>query len=180
MLLILVFGVQGCTVGFSPAPSHISDEERIKETIHTYFTLRYQALQANVPLVLDAIVDLTDPKALEWLKLEADRRAVEMAIHSEFPMTIVAYKYDLNFTGIEITQNTAVVQLLEGNQITYANNPESPSWLAGLEHEISLVKGYDQWLLTNDVYSDDIIRLLKISTKEKLIDTIKFNAAHTK
>lgn len=181
ILLILGFlGTPGCAGWFSPVATQASDEDQIKAAVQAYFSLRYQALQANLPLVLDAVVDQTDPKTSEWLKLEADRREVEMFIHSEYEMQILAYKFDLNYTRIEIIQNRASVHLFEGNEITYANNPDYPAALAGLEHELSLLKANDQWLISNDDYSDEIVRLLRISTKEKLLETVKFNADHNK
>jgi hypothetical protein len=98
-----------------------------------------------------------------------------MLIHSEYNMEIIDYKFYLDFKKVEIEQDRAIVNLLESNEITYANNPKHPSAMAGLEHVISLLKVKGDWLITNDYYDDDLTRLLRISSKDELLKNVRKN-----
>jgi len=60
-----------------------SDEEVIKNAVNSYFTVRYKTLQTNGTQDYSTIIDSQAANA-EWLKLEEDKRNLEMVIHSTY------------------------------------------------------------------------------------------------
>jgi hypothetical protein len=84
LLVVVYFGVSGgVTEVVAATKINKTEKERIKEAIITYFSLRYSALKTNQPIDFSTSIVSQDFKTAEWIKLEADRRDVEMRIHKQ-------------------------------------------------------------------------------------------------
>ncbi|MFC1878548.1 amidase domain-containing protein [Chloroflexota bacterium] len=155
------------------------DVTKVKETIYAYFTLRYDALKANKPYAdYSPVIDDLENCSTEWLQMESDIRALRHFIHSIYEVTIIDYRFQLDFESIQVDGNEAVVKLRESNEIYYKRRPTEPSKLANIEHKIWLRKTENGWLITNDKYSDDFTRLLDGSSLEVLFENVRRNHGH--
>jgi hypothetical protein len=172
--LILVAGIFIFEPYYSKKMGEL-DEQEVKDTINSYFSMRYKTLQSNEPLDFSIIFDGQEIDTTDWLGTERDKRDVEIFIQTIFEQYIIDYSYHLDFKTIEIDRDRATVELLEGNKITYENNPMYPSEMANIEHEITLIKTSDGWKVMKDAYSDDLTRLLKYSSKEVIFKNIQSN-----
>lgn len=176
-IVILAIGV-GASVSWA-SPGIDEDSASIKETIYAYFTLRYEALKANQPEVdYSAVTDDIENCSSEWLQMERDIRALHHFIHSVYEVTIIDYRFQLDFESIRVDGDEVVVRLRESNEIYYLRRPTEPSKSANIEHEIWLRRTENGWLITNDKYSDDFTRALEGSSLEALFEIVRKNHDH--
>jgi len=151
-------------------------EIRIKITIAEYFDLKYDAIKTKKEFVdFSSVIDERLIEDIAWLNLERDKHDVQLFIHKTYGTRIIDYQIYINCQSIEINGDTASVNLFEGNEVTYKKNPEHPSKLANLEHEIWLKRSNSGWKIVKDVYRDHLIDQLEGSSKEKLYKIILKN-----
>ncbi|GAP09470.1 protein containing putative amidase domain [Bellilinea caldifistulae] len=174
-ILVLLFSFNTFTVA-SASDKDSQEESKIKETINSYFQLRYEALKSLKPADFSSLATTTDNVSTEkWLRQEQDRQDVELFIAETFKTSYLEYKFFLDYQSIEINGNEAVAKLLESNEVFFTSNPTLPSRTANLEHTITLENMNGGWKISNDQYRDETIELLETSTKDDILRNIQIN-----
>jgi hypothetical protein len=177
LIVVLIIGT-GTSVSRASLGTD-GDVTQIEETIYEYFMLRYDALKANKSYTdYSPVTDDFENCSTEWLQMESDLRALRHFIHNIYEVTIIDYRFRLDFEKISIDGDNAVVWLRESNEIYYKRRPTEPSKLANIEHEIWLRKTENGWLITNDKYSNDFTKLLEGSSLEILFENVRRNHDH--
>jgi hypothetical protein len=124
------------------------------------------------------MIDDLEHCSSEWLRMESDLRALEHYIHTIYEVTIIDYRFQLDFESVHVNGDKAVVRLREGNEIYYKRLPTEPSKMANVEHEIWLVKTKTGWRITNDKYSNVNTRVLEGSSLVTLFENVRRNHAN--
>jgi hypothetical protein len=155
-----------------------SDTAKIKATIQSYFIQRYEAQKALVKpaagysSLYSSMIENADPL---WLQREQDRLEILLTIAETTRFNFTAYKFSLDYQGINVTGNIATVSLLESNWLSYPGSSE-PSLLGNLAHTIALKKNPGgAWRITKDDYLDDTLRSMAGATKADVLKTIHNN-----
>jgi hypothetical protein len=145
----------------------LSEEERIKIAIDTYFTLRYEA--HNSVMEQDFSSLLSDG-TLDWVTKEKDRREIERYIDCMFDTGHQSYKFNLDYASIEIKNGNAVALLTESNRV-------GGSKMGGMSHKITLSKQHHGWVIDNDEYRDELSRGMEHRSKEDIKKQVDENYA---
>lgn len=149
-----------------------NDEEKIKIAIDTYFTLRYEGQKL---LQMQDFSVLVEDNALDWIRLEKDKREIELYIASKFDLGYESYAFTINYNSIEIKNDKAVVHLQQSHQVVYKATSPEISELANLGHTITLHKKGGVWVIYTDEYQDEYTQLLTTTTKEKVKQQVDYN-----
>ena len=153
---------------------NLTDEQKVVNTIDTYFKLRYEGqrllqLQDFSWLVFDS------PEARNWASKEQDKREVELFVASTYKLNYVKYDYSLDYESVEVKGGKASVRLQKSHSVIFEVIAPEISKLSGLEHVITLRKTNAGWVIVSDEYQDDLMRAMKYETKEELIDHVRSN-----
>jgi len=152
--------------------SDLSEEEKIKAAIDAYFTLRYEGQKH---LKAQDFSVLIEDDTLDWVKLEKDKREIELYIASTFNLGYQSYAFTINYNSIEITNNKAVVQLNQSHQVVYEATAPEISELTNLFHTITLHNKGGIWAIYKVEYQDEFTKLLTTTPKEKIKQQIDYN-----
>ena len=152
--------------------SELSEEEKIKALIDAYFTLRYEGQKL---LEAQDFSVLVEDNTLSWVKLEKDRREIELYIASTFGLRYQSYAFTINYNSIEVTNNKAVVQLQQSHQVVYEATTPEISELTNLVHTLTLHSKGGVWVIYKDEYQDEFTKLLTTTPKEKIKQQIDYN-----
>jgi hypothetical protein len=150
----------------------LNDEEKIKVTIDAYFTLRYEGQKA---VAAQDFSPLVEDNTLDWVKKEIDKQEIELYIDCMFDTGYRSYKFDLDYSSLEIKADTADVVLIESNQVVQSAVASEVSKLGGLSHRITLHRKNGVWVIYQDEYKDDYTELIASSTKEEIKKQIDKN-----
>lgn len=143
----------------------LNDEEKIKITIDTYFTLRYEGQKSITEQDFSSLVE---DDTLDWVKKERDKREIELYIACMFDLGYQSYKFDLDYTSIEIKKDKAEVLLTESHQVVFNAIAPQVSEMSGLSHQITLHNKNGVWVIYQDEYKDENTQLIASSTKEEI------------
>ncbi len=162
----------------NPSTGQSSDREEISQILNEYFYRKYEALKTNNPFDLSRIVDKSNPSTSQWLTLEQDAMDMHHLIYSQWNVRILEYDFDFEMTNFESKGNYAVVSLLENAMVRYSDNPDNPSFMYQNPHTINMVRNSAAWKILNDTYKDNMIELIKSTSKEKIKKSIQSNRAN--
>lgn len=151
--------------------SDLSDEEKIKIAIDTYFTLRYEGQKT---LIAQDFSDLIEDDTLDWVKKEKDKRDIEIYIADLYDTPYVSYSYTLEYDSIDIDKKKAVVQLRESNEVVTMPDLVT-SKMGNLPHTFTLHNKKGEWVIYKDEYKDEISEGLKHQPKEELLKQVDDN-----
>jgi hypothetical protein len=152
----------------------LNDEEKIKITIDTYFTLRYEGQKV---VAAQDFSSLIEDNSLDWVKKEIDKREIELYIACMFNTSYKSYNFDLDYSSIEIKKDTAEALLIESNQVVHNAVAPQVSEMSGLSHQITLHNRNDGWVIYQDQYKDENTQLIASSTKEEIKKQVDANYA---
>ena len=130
--------------------STLSDEEKVKSAIETYFTLGYESQKK---LSQQDFSFLIDDNNQNWVKLEKDKLELLIYISTVFQTPITNYKFNIDYDKIEVNGENARVSLRESNEITTLPDLVT-SRLGNLAHLITLHYVNDGWKINQDEYQD--------------------------
>jgi len=164
-------------------PTRVKQQEEIKNTIQTYFELRYRALSVSPPVdiqqdIFGGLVSDGDD-AKDFLAAETAKLAVERKWYELNRLRYAKYEYSLQYKDIVFgaSAQTATVSLHEYFdiicEIAIENNSQNPSACAigELAHEIILRNESNRWEIISDTYWDSWWRQFRkpgLSTNEIL------------
>lgn len=151
--------------------SELSEEEKIKSLIDAYFTLRYEGQKL---LEAQDFSVLVEDNALGWVKLEKDKRYIELYSATLYNTPYVSYSYSIDYDSIQIDKNLALVQLRESNEVVTLPDLVT-SKMGNLKHTFTLHNKNGEWKIYKDEYQDEISEGLKHQTKEELITNVNKN-----
>lgn len=151
------------------------EEQGIKDTINTYFALRYAEVKTLNSSDFSGILDESDTVTADWQKTEKNRSEIKKTIATTFGENILDAKFSLNYLSINISDKKATVTLLESNVIVYSSDPTDPSKMADLPHEITLKIKDGKWVIQKDKYEDELTYVLSHSSMEEAFNNIKIN-----
>ncbi|MDD5369933.1 MAG: amidase domain-containing protein [Anaerolineaceae bacterium] len=150
----------------------ITDEDKIKAVINSYFYLRYEGQKQ---LKEQDYSSLLADKTQKWVQEEEDKREIEFYVASIFKLNYVDYKYALDYDSIEIISNIATVHLRENHEVIFEAIAPEVSKLANLEHVITLRKSSYRWAIVSDEYQDEVTRMMTAETKESILKRVRLN-----
>jgi hypothetical protein len=150
-------------------------EQEIKDTIQTYFALRYAELKTLNPADYSDILDLSDPVTTAWRQMEKSRSEIKKRIAKTFEENILDVQFSLDYTAVNRSGTKAVVMLLESNEIVYSSVPSEPAKMADLPHEITLKIKDGRWVIQQDRYQDELTYVLVHASLEEAFENIKIN-----
>jgi len=152
----------------------LNNQEKIKIAIDTYFTLRYEGQKAVAAQDFSTVVE---DSTLDWVKKEIDKREVELYIACMFDLGYQSYKFNLDYSSIEIKEDQAEVSLLESNRVVHNAVVPQVSEMSGMSHQITLHKKNGVWVIYEDQYRDENTQLIASSTKEEIKKQVDANYA---
>jgi len=143
----------------------LSDEEKIKAAINTYFTIRYEGQKS---IVQQDFSSLVEDDTLDWVMKEKDKREIELYIASLFDLGYQSYKFNLDYDSIDIKNSKAVVELRESHAVIFRAIAPDESMLFNLPHTLTLHYKNDAWIIHKDEYKDELSQQLKHMTKDDI------------
>ncbi len=151
---------------------NLDDEAKIKAAIDSYFTLKYEGQKLLEPQDFSILIE---NEALDWVKMEKDKRDIEIYVANLYESPYLKYKYTLDYDSIIISGNKATVQLRESNEVT-TKRDLSTSYMGNLPHLFILHKIDPKgWVIYQDEYQDEISQGLVLQTKEELLQKANEN-----
>jgi len=155
----------------------VEEQEAIKNTVQSYFEIRYRALSVSDSDDFkqngfgDLISDLHE--AGVFLQQELGKLRVEIKRAELDHLRYAQYQFFLDFRNIVVDASgqTATLIVVEENEVIHELsqqlNPENPpvTNLYNVEHTIVLHKKQDQWKLVSDDYNDYVWALLRRNGK---------------
>lgn len=154
--------------------ARLTDEEKIKNTIDTYFKLRYESRKLLKPLDFSFLMADT-PQAQEWDQRERDKREIELYNAALYRLNYLKYDYFIDYKDIELKDGRANVWLSESHEVVFEAIAPQVSKLDGLEHVIRLVDTEVGWVIVDDKYKDELTRLMEHADKDSIIEHIQIN-----
>lgn len=155
----------------------LSDEEKIQTAIEAYFTARYESQKLGE---LQNYSPLLDNDHAAWVMKENDKREIELLIASLFDLNYVEYTFTLEYDSIEIHDNEAIVQLRESHEVIFLALDPDPSFLYNLGHTFTLRQRMGAWVITSDVYQDELSQLMENENKDEILNRIHENYINEK
>lgn len=152
------------------ADPNLSDEEKVKNAIDTYFRLRYE--EQKLLETQDFSFLLTD-QSQQWVQKEKDRREIELYRSMLYRLNYLEYKYLLAYNSIQVENNSATVNLTESNSVVHAAIAPQVSAMGGLEHVIKLSRTKMGWTIASDEYQDEFTEVLASVPKNTFIERIR-------
>lgn len=143
----------------------LSDEEKIKTAIDTYFTTRYEGQEL---LAAQDFSPVLEDNSLAWVQKEKDKREIELYLASLFDLKYVTYNYTLDYDSIEIKNNKATVLLRESHTVVFEALAPEPSELFNLPHVFTLHNRKGQWVIYKDEYQDELSEEMSQLNKEQI------------
>ncbi|MCE5294945.1 MAG: hypothetical protein LLF94_10090, partial [Chlamydiales bacterium] len=151
---------------------NLDDEAKIKAAIDAYFTLKYEGQKLLKPQDFSILIE---NEALDWVKMEKDKRDIEIYVAKLYESPYLKYKYSLDYDSIAISGNEAMVYLRESNEVT-TKRDLSTSYMGNLPHLFILHKIDPKgWVIYEDEYQDEISQGLAFQTKEELLQKVNEN-----
>ena len=151
---------------------NLDDEAKIKAAIDSYFTLKYEGQKLLEPQDFSILIE---NEALDWVKMEKDKRDIEIYVANLYESPYLKYKYTLDYDSIIISGNKATVQLRESNEVT-TKRDLSTSYMGNLPHLFILHKIDPKgWVIYQDEYQDELSQGLALQTKEELLQKVNEN-----
>lgn len=147
------------------ADTYLSDEEKIKSAIQTYFTIKYEGQKALQEQDYSLLLEST---TVDWVKKENDKREIEIYIASLFDLRYLDYHFTLDYDEITIKDHVAIVDLKESHQVVYEALAPEVSELFKQEHTFTLHMKNGSWLMYKDDYHDEYSDLLRRNSKEAI------------
>jgi hypothetical protein len=189
-MALLLSAVPGVVVAQEPSPleqivanykqvqsdARLTDEEKIKNTIDTYFKLRYESQKLLKPLDF-SFLTANSSQAWSWVEGEQDKREIELFIASTYNLNYVDYEYSLDYDSIVVRGEEATVRLRESHSVVFEAIAPEVSKLRGLEHVIVLRKTSAGWVIVSDKYQDELTQLMANETKDAIIKRVRLNRA---
>ncbi|MGC9400066.1 MAG: amidase domain-containing protein [Anaerolineae bacterium] len=154
--------------------AQLTDEEKIKNAIETYFTLRYESQKLLEPQDF-SFLTANSSQARSWVEREQDKREIELFIASIYNLNYVKYEYSLDYDSIEVRDEGATVRLRESHSVVFEAIAPEISKLAGLEHVIVLRKTSAGWVIVRDEYQDELTQLMANEAKDAIIERVHLN-----
>jgi hypothetical protein len=152
----------------------LTNEEKIKIAIDTYFTLRYEGQKA---VAAQDFSPLVEDSTLDWVKKEIDKREIELYIACMFDLDYQSYKFNLDYSSIVIKDDQAEISLMESHKVVFKAVAPQASEMSGLSHQITLHKKNGVWVIYEDQYRDENTQLIASSTKENIKKQVDANYA---
>lgn len=156
------------------ADSTLSDEDKIKNVIDTYFRLRYESQKLLEPQDF-SFLTANSSQARSWDERERDKREIELFIASNYKLNYVEYEYSLDYDSVEVKGEGATVRLRESHSVVFEAIAPEVSKLSGLEHVITLRKTNTGWVIVSDEYQDELTQLMANETKDTIIERVRLN-----
>lgn len=161
----------------------IADTEQIRETIHTYFDLRYRSHSTLQLEDFSSIIDSgTEGKAFS--QAETDKLEIELRHAQIYQLRYVKYDFSLDISEIVIDSSTetAIVMVTEGHDVVFEIVEEIlkesiVSSMRNLKHTFVLHEENGSWEIVSDNYEDYLWRLLNATglSKNELISSFDVN-----
>lgn len=157
------------------AASDLTDQDKIKEAIDTYFRLRYEGQRL---LETQDFALLLENPSRAWVQKEQDKREIEIYNAILNRLNYVKYKYWLNYDSLEVDPGgrQAVVVLQENHDVVFEAIAPEVSKLRNLEHTILLARHGDRWAVIQDDYRDELSEVLQYETKETIMERVRQNS----
>ena len=134
---------------------NLSAEDKIKATINTYFTLKYESWKRGEILDFAFLVDLSDPQASEDYAFERGLLYYLITGWKFWNALLISYDYDLTYNRIEIDGDQAIVMVFPLAQIVHKDTPDKVDPHSWTMHNFSLIKKTDRWLIKSIDVKDE-------------------------
>ncbi len=133
----------------------LSDVEKIRVAVDTYFTLKYESLVGGCALNLGIVVDRSDSRGRGLFNYEMGRLQYYNAAWDFVGFDPTGYRYEPEYLDVTVTDNAAAVEVVPWAEVSYWPLP----FLAGSEqHQVLLVRSSTGWVITDDRYSDPFLK----------------------
>ena len=151
---------------------NLDDEAKIKAAIDAYFTLKYEGQKLLEPQDFSILIEKED---LDWVKMEKDKRDIEIYLDKLYESRFLDYKYTLDYDSITISGSEATVHLRECNEVKNKRDLAT-SYMGNLPHLFILHKIDPKgWVIYQDEYQDELSQGLALQTKEELLQKVNEN-----
>jgi len=150
----------------------LSNEEKIKIAIDTYFILRYEGQKAIAAQDFSLLVE---DNSLDWVKKEIDKREIELYIACMFDIGYQSYHFNLDYSSIEVKNDTAEVLLMESHQVVFNAIAPQVSEMSGLSHQITLHNKKGFWVIYQDQYKEENTQQIASTPKEEIKKQVDAN-----
>lgn len=126
----------------------------VHNTVKRYFELRYKSLSKLE--ILDEYLDIVYNDPNELSEIDILEILINYRKSQLIDLRMKNYKYDLEYTAIEILGDMARVELIENHTVEFNCIAGNKSIMEGLRHTIDLKLNPSGWIIYKDSYRDDI------------------------
>jgi hypothetical protein len=150
----------------------LTDQQKIKAAIDAYFTTRYEGQKLLQTQEFSAVLsDAAQP----WVKMENNKRGIEIYNAQRFDLQYLSYKYTLDYSAINIKNNAATVRLYESHEVVFKALAPVVSKMSNLEHIFTLQNKGGRWAIVQDKYQDELSRQLNNASAESIKQQVDEN-----
>lgn len=141
-----------------------SEETRVRSTVDTYFSLKYESRVQGRALDLGIVVDRSELTGKTLYDYEMGRLQYSLMCWQETNTIIVAFNYHPVYDTIEIIGDMAVVYMHPWVDLYHADSPDRAEEYGGELHILKLVSRPTGWQVVADAYYDEMKVLFPIGT----------------
>lgn len=150
----------------------LTDQQKIKAAIDAYFTTRYEGQKLLQTQEFSAVLsDAAQP----WVKMENNKRDIEIYNAQRFDLQYLSYKYTLDYGAINIKNDTATVRLYESHEVVFKALAPVVSGMSNLEHVFTLQNKGGMWSIAQDKYQDELSQELENISVDQIKQQIDEN-----
>lgn len=134
--------------------SNLSVEDKIKATINTYFTLKYESYKRGELLDFGFLFDLANPQASEDYAYERGLLYYMLTGWKHNKTLLISYNFDLLFYQFEILNDHATVETYPLARVVHMDSPDRVDSHTWFMHKFSFIKKDGCWVIEGLISSD--------------------------
>jgi hypothetical protein len=138
------------------------DSSPVKQVIASYFTAYYDAQKSLTEATLTEMLADNDN-----IRLNEAFRSVELEKKKLFNTAISDYSYQIKYKNVNITENTAAIDLILDLDYYCANSPNVKSGIYNVNYSFTLKNNGNKWVITGIDSDLDEFKIFKDKVEQK-------------
>jgi hypothetical protein len=142
----LIFAVTGCGGSGgtrSDSGNGIGSSDPVKQTIESYFNAYYDTQKSSSTASMNGLLADTDN-----IRLNEDFRSIEIEGKKLLQTWISDYRYQIKYKNVNITADTAAIDLILDLDYRSTNSPNVQSGTYNVNYRFTLKKDGSKWVIT--------------------------------
>jgi len=143
------------TYSAAQSDPRLTDEERVRVAVDTYFTLQYESMVRQRALDPGFVIDHSTPAGQDLYNYELGRLRYSIACWKYTDTVLERYSYRPAYESVTVTGDTATVRVRSRADAVWVGTPDRVDKIGGVLHVIDLVETAGGWKLIRDSYDDE-------------------------